>query len=301
MIIFITSASAALSVFLFALWYVRTQGEMEARIRGLREQHRIALERDEAFSQRVAYPFVHGIVSTFMSLIPTSLVGRSRRWLITGGEKLTLSQFFSVVLVTCTMLPAVWFVAVWIARGGRVSALLLVPLPFLALAGIIGPLLLLRRMARSRQAKIWRSLPTGLDLMTTCVEAGLSLDFAMQRVSERYSGPLSNEIERMIREIALGKTRREALADMAERIDLPDVTTFVNSIIQAESLGTSVGQVLRVQSAQLRMRRRQRAEQVARQAPVKMVFPLVFFLMPSLFIVTIGPVILNVIDTVSNR
>ena len=105
----------------------------------------------------------------------------------------------------------------------------------------------------------------------------------------------------MIREIGLGKTRREALLDMAERLDLPDVSTFVNSVIQAEQLGTSVGQVLRVQSNQLRMRRRQRAEQVARQAPVKMVFPLVFFLMPSLFIVTIGPVVLSVIDTVNNK
>jgi tight adherence protein C len=95
--------------------------------------------------------------------------------------------------------------------------------------------------------------------------------------------------------VALGKTRREALLDMTDRVDLPDLTTFINSIVQAEALGTSVGQVLRVQAGQMRLKRRQRAEQVARQAPVKMVFPLVLFLMPSLFIVTIGPVVLNVI------
>ena len=179
--------------------------------------------------------------------------------------------------------------------------IVLVPLPFLALGGVFVPMFLLRRSAKSRQKKVWRSMPSALDLLTTCVEAGLSLDFAMQRVAERYKGPLADEIERMIREIGLGKTRREALLDMAERLDLPDVSTFVNSVIQAEQLGTSVGQVLRVQSNQLRMRRRQRAEQVARQAPVKMVFPLVFFLMPSLFIVTIGPVVLSVIDTVNNK
>jgi tight adherence protein C len=134
-----------------------------------------------------------------------------------------------------------------------------------------------------------------LDLMTTCVEAGLSLDFALQRVSERYQGPFSEEIQRVLREIALGKTRRQALLDMAERVDLPDLMTFVNSIVQAEALGTSIGTVLRVQASEMRRKRRQHAEQVARQAPVKMVFPLVFFLMPSLFIVTIGPVALSVI------
>jgi tight adherence protein C len=142
-------------------------------------------------------------------------------------------------------------------------------------------------------------MPNAIDLMTTCVEAGLSLDFALQRVAERYKGALSDEIHRMLREVGLGKTRREALGDMAERIDVPDITTFVNSIVQAETLGTSVGQVLRVQAKQMRMKRRQRAEQMARQAPVKMVFPLVLFLMPSLFIVTIGPVVLNVIEAFS--
>ena len=117
-----------------------------------------------------------------------------------------------------------------------------------------------------------------------------------QRVAERYKGPLAEELHRVLREIAMGKTRREALIDMAERVDLPDLETFVNSIVQAETLGTSVGQVLRVQASELRRKRRQHAEQVARQAPVKMVFPLVFFLIPCLFIVTLGPVVLNVMQ-----
>jgi tight adherence protein C len=95
--------------------------------------------------------------------------------------------------------------------------------------------------------------------------------------------------------MGLGKPRREALTEMAERIELPDLTTFINSLVQAEQLGTSIGDVLRVQAKQMRMRRRQRAEQIAHQAPIKMVMPMVFFLMPSLFIVTIGPIVLAVI------
>src|SRR5438874_1831848 len=301
MIIFITSTATTLAIFLFALWYVRSKGEMDARVRELGDQQRMVVQELDPFSQRVAFPFVHGAVSTFMSLMPTSLIARARRWLVTAGDTTTVSQFFSIVLVTSTLIPALWFVMLWIAKGGTISLIVLVPLPFLALGGVFVPMFLLRRSAKSRQKKVWRSMPSALDLLTTCVEAGLSLDFAMQRVAERYKGPRADEIERMIRQIGLGKTRREALLDMAERLDLPDVSTFVNSVIQAEQLGTSVGQVLRVQSNQLRMRRRQRAEQVARQAPVKMVFPLVFFLMPSLFIVTIGPVVLSVIDTVNNK
>ncbi len=296
MIIFLTSVSSALAVFLFAVWYVRSRSEMDDRIRALGGRQRLAVEESAPFSQRVAFPLVHGAVTSFMAVMPTSLIGRCRRWLVTAGDTLSVSQFFSVVLVTCTILPAMWFVFIWIANGGHVNVLLIGPLPLLGVAGFIVPIMMLRRLAKNRQKRVWRSLPTALDLLTTCVEAGLSLDFALQRVAQRYSGPLSDEIERALREIGLGKTRREALIDMAERVDLPDLMTFVNSIVQAEALGTSVGQVLRVQSAQLRMRRRQRAEQVARQAPVKMVFPLVLFLMPSLFIVTIGPVMLNVID-----
>jgi len=170
-----------------------------------------------------------------------------------------------------------------------------------AFFGFLGPMMLLRRAAKNRQNAFWRALPDSLDLLTTCVEAGLSLDFAFQRVADRQRGPVGEEVSRMLREKALGQTRREALTAMAERVDLPDVNVFVNSVIQAETLGTSIGQVLRTQARQLRIRRRQRAEQVARQAAPKMVFPLVFFVLPSLFIVVIGPIAINALDVVNNR
>jgi tight adherence protein C len=192
------------------------------------------------------------------------------------------------------------FALLWSATNGAPGrALWLVPI--VAVFGFLAPLLLLRRRAKNRQTRFWKQLPDALDLLTTCVEAGLSLDFAFQRVSERMGGPVGDEINRMLREKALGQTRKEALLGMAERIDLPDVNVFVNSVIQAETLGTSIGQVLRIQSRQLRIRRRQRAEQVARQAAPKMVFPLVFFIMPSLFIVILGPIIINAIDVLQNR
>jgi tight adherence protein C len=291
----------SLSVFLFAMWYLRAKNQQEVRVRSLGDQQRMVVEQNDAFNQRIAFPFVQRLVESFMAVMPTSLVGRSRRWLITAGDRYNVSQFFTVVLLASTLVPALYFLLIWSSTGGSPSVLALLPVAALALFGVLVPMMTLRRMAKARQKAIWRSMPNALDLMTTCVEAGLSLDFAIQRVAERYQGGLSDEFHRMLREVGLGKTRREALTDLAERIDIPDVTTFVNSLIQAEALGTSVGQVLRVQSKQMRMRRRQRAEQIARRAPVKMVFPLVFFLMPSLFIVTIGPVILNVIQAFSEN
>ena len=295
MAIALTSIIASAAVFLFVLWYMRSKVSMETRVRSLGEQQRLVVETQEPFTQRVAFPVVDGIVNFLMAILPTALIIRAKNWLVIAGDKMTLSQFLTIVLVTGTAIPGVYFVLMWIATEGSPSLLSAFPIPFLIAIGAGGPFFMLRRAAKNRQSTIWKSLPSALDLMTTCVEAGLSLDFALQRVAERYKGPLSDEINRMLREIGMGKTRRQGLIDMAERVDLPDLMTFVNSIVQAETLGTSVGAVLRVQAAQMRTRRRQRAEQVARQAPVKMVFPLVFFLMPSLFIVTIGPVILNVI------
>jgi tight adherence protein C len=291
--IVLTSLTAALAVFLFLFWYVRSKGEMEVRVRALGEQQRLVVEYQDPFAQRVAFPVVDGLVRGLMSILPTSLVGRSRRWLVTAGDTMSLPQFMTVVLVTTTSLPALVFVLAAAAAGGMPGGYALLFVVAVALFGFGAPFLLLRSRAKARQKKIWRSMPNTLDLMTTCVEAGLSLDFALQRVADRYKGPLADEIHRALREIGMGKTRREALGDMAERVDIPDLHTFVNSMAQAEQLGTSVGAVLRVQAKQMRMRRRQAAEQMARKAPVKMVFPLVFFFIPSLFIVVIGPIALH--------
>jgi tight adherence protein C len=291
----LTALLASSSVFLFALWYLRSKNQQEVRIRTLGEPQRIVVERQDPFTQRVAFPVVDGLVNALMAILPTSLIGRARNWLTAAGDKLSLPQFLTIVLVTATSLPVAYFAVIWIMASGVPSGLAWLGVPVLAAIGLFGPFFVLRRMAKNRQKTIWRSMPNAMDLLTTSVEAGLSLDFGLQRVADRYQGPLSDEIHRMLREIGLGKTRREALVDMADRVAVPDLQTFVNSIVQAETLGTSVGQVLRIQASQMRMKRRQMAEQMARQAPVKMVFPLVFFLIPSLFIVTIGPVVLNVI------
>jgi tight adherence protein C len=287
------------SLVLFALWYVRSKNQMEDRVRALSAQRRAMLEQDDPFTQRIMFPMVHGFTTRLLNVLPTALIARSGRWLEIANSRMSLGNFMMIVLVTTTLPPTLLFASAYASAGSVPEARIVMLIVAVGVLGFVVPMMLLRRMAKNRQTAFWKALPDSLDLLTTCVEAGLSLDFAFQRVAERQRGPVGDEINRMLREKALGQTRREALTAMAERVDLPDVNVFVNSVIQAETLGTSIGQVLRTQSRQLRMRRRQRAEQAARQAAPKMVFPLVLFVMPSLFIVILGPIIINAMDVLS--
>lgn len=150
------------------------------------------------------------------------------------------------------------------------------------------------RISRRRDA-IFKKLPDALDLMTICVDAGLTFDGAMSKVREKWDDPLALEFGRVVYEMQLGKSRRQALRDMTMRMDVPEVASFVASILQADQLGVSVGKVLRIQSEQMRIRRRQRAEEKAQKAPIKMLFPLVFLVFPAMFIVLLGPAVFQVI------
>jgi tight adherence protein C len=289
------------SLALFATWYLRSKNEMEDRVRALSNQRRAMAEQDAPFTQRFMFPVVQGFTTRLLDYMPTSLITRARKWLIISDSRMPLSTFMAMVLLIGLGLPGIYFAAIWSNSGGSPDGRALAAVPILAFFAFAAPMMLLRRRAKNRQTKFWRALPDSIDLLTTCVEAGLSLDFAFQRVAERHRGPVGDELSRMLREKALGQTRREALTAMADRMDLPDLNVLVNSVIQAEALGTSIGQVLRIQSRQLRTRRRQHAEQAARQAAPKMVFPLVFFIMPNLFIVILGPIIINAFDVLGSR
>ena len=141
-----------------------------------------------------------------------------------------------------------------------------------------------------------KSLPDVLDLISVSVEAGLSFDAALQKVVEKTSGPLTQEFEKTLQEINMGKPRREALRDMADRINVNDITVFLSAVIQADQLGVSISNVLSIQSKQVRENRRMRAEEAAQKAPVKILIPLVVFIFPTLLIVLLGPAVLQILD-----
>ncbi|RMG12567.1 MAG: type II secretion system F family protein [Deltaproteobacteria bacterium] len=158
--------------------------------------------------------------------------------------------------------------------------------------GFIYPLMWVNEQVAKRHQAILRALPYNLDLLTLSVEAGLDFTAALQKVVEKGKpGPLLDEFALVLRQLKMGKTREEALKSMIHRVDLPAITSFLTSLIQADRMGTSLGKVLRIQSTQLRIERSQRAEKLANEAPVKMLFPLIACIFPTVFMILFGPII----------
>ena len=154
----------------------------------------------------------------------------------------------------------------------------------------------LGRAASKRQAEIRRGLPDLMDLLVVSVEAGLAFDMALLRVVEKLKGPLSQELQRVLKEMQLGKPRKDALRDMAERAGVEELSGLVSAIIQGEQLGVGVAGILRLQSDLIRDKRQQFVEEQSMKAPIKMLFPLVFFIFPSIFVVILGPAVLNIVN-----
>ncbi len=158
--------------------------------------------------------------------------------------------------------------------------------------GFMAPEFWLGGRIKKRQKAVLLSIPDALDLLTISVRAGLGFDGALAKVVEKLKGPLTEEFRRALAEIRVGKARRDALRDIVPRTEVPALTNFIGAVIQAEQLGVSISKVLQVQSEQLRIERRQRAEEMAAKAPIKMLFPLVGCIFPSLFIIILGPAII---------
>jgi tight adherence protein C len=166
-----------------------------------------------------------------------------------------------------------------------------------SLLGFYLPDLLLKSRIDSRTKAVRKAMPDALDLLTICVEAGLGFDAALAKIYEKWPNELGMAFGRVVREIQLGKLRREALRDMADRLGISEMTRFVAAVIQSEQLGVSMAQVLRIQSDQMRVKRRQRAEELAHQASIKMLLPMVFLIFPPLCIVIMVPAALRLINS----
>lgn len=163
--------------------------------------------------------------------------------------------------------------------------------------GFFLPTYLADRNIRLRQTEVIRSMPDALDLLTICVEAGLGFDAALKKVVDKYHDSLSVAFARVLQEIQLGKLRREALRDMADRLGVAEMESFVAAVIQSEQMGVSMSRVLRVQADAMRVKRRQRAEEKAQQAPIKMLVPMAFLIFPTILIILLGPAILQLMQT----
>ncbi len=270
---------------------VITRQRLDVLTRGAAEPQ-VALP-PATLNQRLITPMFAGVVRILNGVLPKSLLTGVQRKLVIAGEPMTLNGFLTMVAVATTASVGFGLLIV-VAMGAQIGLVPLGTIVVLACVGFFMPFNIVNSRARQRQTAIIKKLPDAFDLITTCVEAGLGLDAALTRVAEKVEGPFSDELARSLRDIALGKSRRDALRELGDRTQVPDLMQFVNSVIQAETMGSSVGQVLRVQAAQLRVRRRQRAEEQAYKAPVKMMFPMVLCIFPTLFIVILGPAIITI-------
>jgi tight adherence protein C len=285
---------------------LRDQGESDPLRRRLaeyseREEMPTSLEELElslSFKERVIVPLVKGLASFVLKFTPEKQLENTKHLLELAGptNKMEPAGFWGMRIgLTVAFGVGMFIIMGLIARQSATNTLLFTVGG--AALGFYLPMLQLKGQISRRQREITKYLPDALDLLTICVEAGLGFDGAMGRVYEKWDNDLAIALGRVLQEIQLGKLRREALRDMATSMDVPDVTTFIAAIIQADQLGVSMAKILRIQSDQMRVKRRQRAQEKAQQAPVKMTFPLVLLIFPSIWLVLLGPALLQVMES----
>ena len=267
-------------------------GSMQAR--NLEE-----LELQQPFFERTIRPLAARLSGTVTKITSASFVATTQKRLAMAGNPADLS------VMDWLGMKAV-FALIFSGVGSLLTLLVGMPIVMtLAFGGLglgigyIGPEFWLGKRVRARQTAILRMIPDSLDLLTISVRAGLGFDAALAKVVEKVKGPLSDEFRRALAEVRVGKQRREALRDIIPRTDVAQLTNFIGAIIQAEQLGVSISKVLQVQSEQMRIERRQRAEEMAAKAPIKMLFPLVGCIFPSLFIVILGPAVILIVQNFS--
>lgn len=254
------------------------------------------LELSQPFTERVLLPVVTGLAEFAMRFSPGQSREAMQHKLDLAGNPYELTRFVGIRVLAAILLGGMGVVLFFIAKD-RLPFMQRALLPVVGVGlGYYMPVLSLGSKISKRQNEIITSLPDALDLLTICVEAGLGFDAAMNKVAEKWDNHLSLAFNRAIQEMQLGKLRREVLRDMSDSMDVRDVSTFVAAIIQADQLGVSIARVLRIQSDQMRMRRRQRAEELARQAPIKMLPAIAFLIFPAIFIVLLGPAALTLKD-----
>ena len=247
------------------------------------------LELAQPFSDRVIVPLVQASAQFVARFTPQrSLEATAHKLELAGNpNNWTATEFLGIRGLAGLVLGALTFSLMLLTEANVGQRLL-----FTLVMGVLGfflPVLWLGSRIRARQDEIVKTLPDVLDLLCISVEAGLPFDGAMQRVAEKWDNELSRGFARLLNEMRVGKSRKDALRDLADRMDVPDVTSFVAALIQADQLGISIAKVLRIQSEQMRIKRRQRAEEKAQKAPIKMLFPMTFLIFPTILIVILGP------------
>jgi tight adherence protein C len=243
-----------------------------------------------------------GVASLFGGLVMRRLGNEAelRNQLLAAGlYRMTPRKVNGYRLLAAICTPAAW--AYSASATGFSSGIALLGLVLAAFAGWSAPVIVVRRRARRRLAEIDYELPELIDLLVVTVEAGLGFNGSMQVAADRFRGPLGDELRLTLQEQNMGLSTSEALRNLLGRCETPAMRSFVRAIVQGESLGVSIGQIMRNLAVDMRKRRRQNAEERAQRAPIKILFPLIFFIFPAMFVVLLAPAVFAVLDAFGAR
>lgn len=257
------------------------------------------LELQQPFLERTLRPLAARLSGTVSRITSQSFASQTERRLALAGNpgNLRVADWLGIKAVGAIVGTIGGFLIGLVVMGGLLPGVLVAVVG--VMFGYTIPEFWLGGRVRARQKAILLTIPDALDLLTISVRAGLGFDAALGKVVEKMKGPLVDEFRRALAEVRVGKARREALRDIIARTEVPALSNFIGAIIQAEQLGVSISKVLQVQSEQLRIERRQRAEEQAAKAPIKMLFPLVGCIFPSLFIVILGPALILIVKNLA--
>jgi tight adherence protein C len=289
----------ALMLIIIGIASPRPADEIEARLieYGGRPLTLEEIELAQPFSQRILVPLVQASAQFMSRFTPQRTLEATRHKLDLAGNpnNWSATEFLGIRGLAALLLAALTFFLTVLVDTEFAQRLLFTAV--MAVLGFLLPTIWLGGRIRRRQDEIVKTLPDALDLLTISVEAGLPFDGAMQRVADKWDNEISKGFQRLLTEMRVGKSRKDALRDMSDRMEVPDITSFVAALIQADTLGISIAKVLRIQSEQMRIKRRQRAEEKAQQAPIKMLIPMTFLIFPTILIVILGPAALILKDS----
>jgi tight adherence protein C len=295
----------SLAMFMIALSRRRTGVNIEERLAKFAEADRPFSVVDEelaaSFTQRVLKPLFKKTILKLATFTPTRNIEKTKQKLAEAGNPsgLGVAEFMGLRLFLALALAGGGFLLFMLA--GAAAGPLMILVAILGGFGYLMPAFWLGRKAKQRKKEIVRSMPDAIDLLTISVESGLGFDPALMRVAEKWDNALTREFARVLSEMRIGKARREALRELADRVNVDDLRVFISSVIQADQLGVAISQVLRIQSDAMRVRRRQRAEEAAHKAPIKMLIPMVFLIFPALYVVILGPAVPIVVEVFGGR
>jgi len=298
---YLVGAGIAVAVGLLFIYLFMTAETKMAGKASLRAIETYAWQGEElvgteaSLKDRVIAPMNGKLLELGKRFTPVGYVESSRRKLMIAGRRgpEELDKFLAMRALTIGLIPVFALLILFVLPSGGMKMWML--LLMVVILGI-GPDARLNKTVQARQKQVRRSLPDILDLLTISVEAGLGFEQAIDRITDSVPGPLSDEFNRMIGEMRAGSSRQDALSGLEVRTGVEEVKSFVLAMIQADTFGVSIGRVLRAQADEMRIKRRQIAHEAAQKAPVKMLIPMTFLIFPALFVVVLGPAVMNIMD-----